>query len=82
MVKSKKQTDFAGTLAQLESLIARLEDESTSLERSLSDFEQGISLVNEAKKALVTAEQKVNKLIEADGDPTVLHIHLFSHSLT
>ncbi len=71
MVKSKKQTDFAGTLAQLESLIARLEDESTSLERSLSDFEQGISLVKEAQKALVTAEQKVNKLIEADGDPTV-----------
>ncbi len=71
MVKSKKQTDFAGTLAQLEALIARLEDESTSLERSLSDFEQGISLVKEAQKALVTAEQKVNKLIEADGDPAV-----------
>jgi exodeoxyribonuclease VII small subunit len=71
MVKSKKQTDFAGTLAQLETLIARLEDENTSLERSLTDFEQGITLVKEAQKALVTAEQKVNTLIETDGDPTV-----------
>jgi exodeoxyribonuclease VII small subunit len=71
MVKSKKQTDFAGTLTQLEALIARLEDESTSLERSLTDFEQGISLVKEAQKALMAAEQKVNKLIDADGDPAL-----------
>jgi exodeoxyribonuclease VII small subunit len=69
MVKPKKQTDFAGTLTQLEALIARLEDDSTTLERSLTDFEEGIRLVKDAQTALMLAEQKVNKLTAKDGDP-------------
>lgn len=63
----KAQADFAGTLAELEALVRRLESGDLSLEASLEDFERGIALVRDARGRLEQAELRVQKLL-AQGD--------------
>jgi exodeoxyribonuclease VII small subunit len=62
--------DFEKSLARLETIVAGMEDNSQSLEQSLSAFEEGIKLTREAQKALVEAEQKVQLLLQ-DGEEIV-----------
>ena len=62
--------DFEKSLARLETIVAGMEDNSQSLEQSLSAFEEGIKLTREAQKALVEAEQKVQVLLQ-DGEELV-----------
>jgi exodeoxyribonuclease VII small subunit len=68
MAKTPK-LDFEATCAQLAATINKLEDEQASLEESLKAFEQGITLARQAQKALLEAEQKVQLLLEGDGQP-------------
>ncbi len=68
MAKTPK-LDFEATCAQLAATINKLEDEQASLEDSLKAFEQGITLARQAQKALVEAEQKVQLLLDNDGEP-------------
>lgn len=63
--------DFETSLARLETIVAGMEDNSQSLEQSLSAFEEGIKLTRQAQKALVEAEQKVQVLL-ADGEELVV----------
>lgn len=58
--------DFATTVEQLESLVARLETGALSLEDSLTAFEQGVRLARQAQTRLDDAELKVRALSE-DG---------------
>lgn len=69
MPSKKSPTDFASTLTELEALANRLEDNNTPLEQSLKDFESGVQLIRQAQKALQEAEQKVQMLLEKDGEP-------------
>jgi exodeoxyribonuclease VII small subunit len=62
-------SDFASTLQELETLAGRLENNNTPLEQSLKDFESGVQLIRQAQKALQEAEQKVQMLLEKDGEP-------------
>lgn len=62
--------DFEKSLARLETIVAGMEDNSQSLEQSLSAFEEGIKLTREAQKALLEAEQKVQVLLQ-DGEELV-----------
>ena len=59
--------DFEKSLARLETIVTGMEDNSQSLEQSLSAFEEGIKLTREAQKALIEAEQKVQLLLQ-DGE--------------
>jgi len=68
MAKTPK-LNFEVTCTQLAATINKLEDEQASLEESLTAFEQGITLVRQAQKALLEAEQRVQLLLETDGDP-------------
>jgi exodeoxyribonuclease VII small subunit len=68
MAKTPK-LNFEVTCTQLAATINKLEDEQASLEESLTAFEQGITLVRQAQKALLDAEQRVQLLLETDGDP-------------
>ncbi len=68
MAKTPK-LNFEVTCTQLAATINKLEDEQASLEESLTAFEQGITLARQAQKALLEAEQKVQLLLETDGDP-------------
>lgn len=64
----KKAADFETSLTELQSLVERLESGELSLEDSLGAFEQGIRLTRDCQAALVQAEQKVQILLERDGE--------------
>jgi exodeoxyribonuclease VII small subunit len=64
-------TTLEDTLSRLESLISKLDGEGVSLEDSLAAFEQGIKLAREAQTALRDAEQRVQLLMEKNGDVAV-----------
>tara|TARA_Y100001951_G_scaffold21522_1_gene16453 strand:+ start:5919 stop:6161 length:243 start_codon:yes stop_codon:yes gene_type:complete len=68
MARKKAAPDFEHSLAELQSLVERLESGELSLEDSLTAFEQGIGLTRECQASLAQAEQKVQILLERDGE--------------
>ena len=64
----KDEFDFEAALGRLETLIAQMEQGKLPLEKSLENFEQGISLVRQCQGALKKAEQKVQILMEKAGE--------------
>ena len=70
-MSAKKQADFdfEGALEQLEELVASMEDGELSLEDSLKAFEKGIKLTRDCQTALKNAEQKVQVLLDENGQP-------------
>ena len=68
MARKKAAADFETSLAELQSLVERLESGELSLEDSLGAFEQGIRLTRDCQAALAQAEQKVQQLLERDGE--------------
>lgn len=70
MAKRKTGTlDFEKALKELETLVERMEQGESSLEDSLKDFERGIELTRSCQTALAEAEQKVQILLEKNGEP-------------
>ena len=67
---AKKPTsfNFENALEELEELVSSMEDGELSLEDSLKAFEKGIKLTRECQSALKNAEQKVQVLLNEDGD--------------
>lgn len=68
--KSAKKTeslDFEVSMVELESLVERMEHGEQSLEDSLKDFERGIALTRSCQKSLQETEQKIQQLIEKNG---------------
>lgn len=72
MAESNKPVDFEQSLAQLETLVEKLENSEFTLEQSLQAFEQGVKLTRECQQALSNAEQKVQLLIEENGQSTAV----------
>ena len=69
MTKKKQATfDFEQPLANLEELVSSMEDGELTLEESLQAFEKGIKLTRECQSALKNAEQKVQLLLNENGD--------------
>ena len=68
MARKKATPDFEQSLADLQTLVERLENGELSLEDSLSAFEQGIGLTLDCQAALSQAEQKVQILLERNGE--------------
>lgn len=61
---------FEENMARLEAIVAQLEKGDATLGDSLALFEEGAKLVNQCRKELDAAEQKVVKLTKgADGQP-------------
>ncbi|HSH28649.1 MAG TPA: exodeoxyribonuclease VII small subunit [Thiohalobacter sp.] len=72
MARKKAQPDFEKTLAELEGLVEKMEQGNLSLEASLAAFERGIELIRTCQQALSEAEQKVEQLLDKDGEPVPL----------
>ncbi|MCU1719362.1 exodeoxyribonuclease VII small subunit [Pseudomonas sp. 5P_3.1_Bac2] len=68
MARKKAALDFEQSLTDLQTLVERLETGELSLEDSLSAFEQGVRLTRDCQAALAQAEQKVQILMERDGE--------------
>ena len=62
---------FEAALAQLESLVTRLEAGDLPLNEALRTFEQGVRLTRECQGALAAAQQKVQLLLQR-GDQLVV----------
>ncbi|MFY9179357.1 MAG: exodeoxyribonuclease VII small subunit [Venatoribacter sp.] len=63
----EKSFVFENALADLEKLVQRMESGELSLEDSLQAFEQGVQLTRQCQEALVKAEQRVQLLLEKNG---------------
>ena len=72
MAQSKKPMDFEQSLTQLEDLVEKLENSEFTLEQSLQAFEQGVKLTRQCQQALSQAEQKVQLLMEENGQSTAV----------
>lgn len=66
--KAADSFDFENALDELENLVTAMEEGELSLEESLAAFEKGIKLTRECQSALQKAEQKVQVLLNEDGD--------------
>ena len=67
METKKNHPDFEQAIAQLETIVARLEAGDLTLEQSLAQFERGVALVKDCRDALARAEERVQVLMEKDG---------------
>lgn len=67
MSEKNTQFDFEKALLELEQLVNKMEEGELSLEESLISFEKGISLTRECQQALQSAEQRIQLLIERNG---------------
>lgn len=65
--KSTPAANFEQALSELETLVNTLEKGELSLEASLEHFEKGMNLSRSCQQSLQDAEQKVNILIEQNG---------------
>ena len=60
-------SDFERSLAELETIVAKLEQGDLSLDESLRHFERGVQLTRVCQSALKQAEQKVEILLRKSG---------------
>lgn len=60
--------NFEKALNELESVIEKMESGQLSLEDSLQGFEDGLKLARRCQTSLKDAEQKVQVLIEQNGE--------------
>ena len=58
-------------MSRLETLVAQLKSGGLTLEQSVEVFEDGVKLSKQAQAALAAAEQKVNLLMESNGELTL-----------
>jgi exodeoxyribonuclease VII small subunit len=62
------EMSFEESMAELEGIVEKLEKGQLSLDESLMLFEKGIKLVRECNDKLKNAQQKVEQLIEENGE--------------
>lgn len=73
MTRQKQATpEFEASLAELEAIVARLEQGELPLEESLRQFERGVALTRICQKALAQAEQKIRVLAKGTGGEAVV----------
>lgn len=71
MPRKKSATLFEDSLKELAEIVEQLEQGDISLEESLKSFEQGVKLTRTCQKALQEDEQKVQILLEKNGQQTL-----------
>ena len=64
----KTPLNFEKSLTELEQLVENMEQGDLSLEDALKNFEKGIALTSNCQQSLLNAEQKVEQLIEKNGE--------------
>ncbi|MGI9275786.1 MAG: exodeoxyribonuclease VII small subunit [Endozoicomonas sp.] len=77
MPEKKAGFAFEKSLSELETLVQKMESGEMTLEQSLKAFEKGVKLTRDCQQALSQAEQKVQQLLENNGQ---LEFHPFDES--
>ncbi len=57
------------SIKSLEALVEKLEGGDLPLEAALAEFERGVKLTRRCQAALTEAEQRIEILLAADGEP-------------
>ena len=60
----EKKYDFEASLAKLEEIVSKINDQSLGLDESLKLYEEGQKIVRELENALKVATEIVEKVIE------------------
>lgn len=60
--------NLESSLSEINKVIEQMEQGDLTLEQSLNCFERGISLIKHAQKILTEAEQKVQILMQTNGE--------------
>ncbi|NDW21455.1 exodeoxyribonuclease VII small subunit [Alteromonas hispanica] len=68
MTTKKDTASFEETLAELESIVDEMETGDLPLNKALEKFERGIALSRQGQKSLENAEQKVQILLNEQGE--------------
>jgi exodeoxyribonuclease VII small subunit len=68
MTRKTKLPDLEASLSEINTLIEQMEHGELSLEQSLECFERGIVLIKHSQKVLQAAEQKVQILMQSNGE--------------
>ena len=68
MVNKRSINQFEKSLDELNKLVENMEQGDLTLEESLKSFEKGIKLTRSCQKALENAEQKIQILMDEDGE--------------
>ncbi|MCL5049082.1 MAG: exodeoxyribonuclease VII small subunit [Firmicutes bacterium] len=63
-----QQVNFEQAMQELEGIIRELESGDLSLESSLAKFERAVALTRLSQAKLASAEQKVQQLLQQNGD--------------
>ena len=71
MTGRSKPADFEKALAELETLVGRLERGDLPLDEALKTFERGVELTRHCQAALKTAQQKVEILLARSGEAEI-----------
>lgn len=58
----KTPASFEDALADVESIIERIESGQVGLEQSLGEYERGVTLINHCRTVLLKAQQRVDDL--------------------
>jgi len=66
-----KDPDFESCLSELEKIVERMEQGEYTLDQSLADFERGVELTRLCQQRLKEAEQRVEQLVEKQGQLAV-----------
>jgi len=61
---------FEEALARLETIVEELEGGALTLEESIARYEEGVTLARRLTQTLDEAEQRIERLVEADEDGT------------
>lgn len=68
MARNSKAPDFEQSLAELETLVERLERGDLPLDEALKLFERGVALTRHCQASLQAAQQKVEILLKRGGE--------------
>ncbi|MCV2883213.1 exodeoxyribonuclease VII small subunit [Aestuariibacter sp. AA17] len=67
----KQPTSFEASMQELETIVSQMEQGELPLDQALKQFERGITLIRESQKTLQDAEQRVQILLNQNGQATL-----------
>jgi len=67
---SEKKLTFEQALAQLEKIVAQVEQGDVPLEKTIEKYEQGMKLIQHCRAILEQAEKKIELINQASNPPT------------
>ncbi|MFT5277716.1 MAG: exodeoxyribonuclease VII small subunit [Glaciecola sp.] len=68
---TEQKTSFESAMKELEEIVVEMEKGDIPLELSLKKFERGIQLARQSQQQLKAAEQKVQILMQSNGEDTL-----------